>query len=108
MDWLPGDFDVFIRDVNVNFGSNAKFSFEINPGLNRKTNSRNDAPRIARFEIVDVNAIAVGFFANGMAGAMRELLAKTCACNYAARYVIDFGTADRFTSADILAHEIDR
>jgi hypothetical protein len=21
LDWLPGDFDVFIRNVNVNFGS---------------------------------------------------------------------------------------
>ncbi len=33
LDWLPGDFDVFIRNVNVNFGSNAKLSFEIDSGL---------------------------------------------------------------------------
>src|SRR6266480_3816277 len=90
LDWLPGDFDVFIRNVNVNFGSHAKLSFEINSWLNRKANSRNDAPRIARLEIVDVNAVAVSFFANGMSGAMCELLSETCACNYAARRVIDF------------------
>src|SRR5438552_3693079 len=33
LDWLPGDLDVFIRNVNVNFGSNAKLSFEINSRL---------------------------------------------------------------------------
>ena len=43
-----------------------------------------------------------------MTGAMRELFAETCACNYVARHIIDFGAADRFTSANILAHEIDR
>ena len=108
LNWLPGDFDVFIRNVNVDFGSNAKLSFEINPGLNRKTNSRNDAPRIAGFEIVDVDAVAVSFFANRMAGAMRELFPETCACNYAALHIIDFRAANRFVSPNILAHEIDR
>ena len=33
LNWLPGDFDVFIRNVNVNFRSNTKLSFEINAGL---------------------------------------------------------------------------
>src|SRR4029077_9704392 len=108
LNWLSRDFDVFIGNVNVNFRANAKFSFEINPGLDGKTNSRNDSPRITRLEVVDVNAIAVGFLANRVTGAMRELFAKTCACNYATRDVVHFGASNRFTSTDILAHELDR
>ena len=108
MDWLPGDFDILIRNVNVNFGSNTKLSFEIDSGLDRKTNAGNDTPRIARLEIVDVDAIAMSFFANGMAGPMGKLFPKTCACNYATRDIVHFGAADRFTGANILAHEIDR
>ena len=79
LDWLSRDFDVFIGNVNVNFRSNAKLSFEVDSRLNLKTNSGNDSPRITRLEIVDVHAVAVGFLANGMAGPMRELFAKTCA-----------------------------
>src|SRR6266498_4181459 len=96
LDWLPCDFDVFIRNVNVNFGSNTKLSFEIDSGLNRKTNAGNDAPRIARLEIVDVNAVAVCFFADGMAGPMCELFAKTCSCDYATRHIVHFRAANRF------------
>ena len=108
MDWLPGDFDVFIGNVNVDFRSNAKFSFEVNSRLNRKTNPGNDTPRIARLEIVDVDAITVGFFANRMAGPMRELFAETCARDYATLHIVHFGATNQFTSADILPHEIDR
>src|SRR5207244_10109714 len=93
---------------NVNFRSNAKLSFEVNSRLDRKTNSRNDTPRIARLEIVDVNAIAMRFLADGMTGAMRELFAKTCPCDYATRHVIDFRSANRFTRLNVLTHEINR
>src|SRR4029077_15054744 len=108
LDWLSSDFDVFIGNVNVNFRSNAKFSFEINPGLDGKTNSGNDSPRIARLEVIDVDAITVSLFADRMPRSMRELFAKTCARDYAARHIVHFGAANRFTSADILAHEINR
>src|SRR5215472_11092450 len=108
LDWLPGDFDVLFRNVNVDFRSNAKLSFEVNSGLDRKADSRNHPPRIACLEIVDVDAVAVSFFANRMTGAMRELFAETCACDYATGHIIDFGATNRFSSADILAHKIDR
>src|SRR5206468_4704692 len=91
LDGLSGDFDVFVRNVNVNFGSNAEFSFEVNAGLDGKTNSGNDRPRIARLEIVDVDAVTVGFFANRMAGAMCELFAETCTCDYTTRHIIYLG-----------------
>src|SRR5882724_943830 len=108
LDGLSGDFDVFVRNVDVDFRAYAELSFEVNSRLDRKTNSGNDTPRIARFEIVDVDAITVSFFTNRMAGPMSELFAETCACNYATRDVVHFGAANRFTCADILANEIDR
>src|SRR4029453_6762114 len=108
LDWLPGDFDVFVRDVDVDFRAHTELSFEVNSRLNRKTNSGNDTPRIARLEIVDVDAITVSFFANRMAGPMCELFAETSPRNYATRDVIHFGAANRFTCGDILAHEVDR
>jgi hypothetical protein len=43
-----------------------------------------------------------------MAGPMCELFAETCAGNYATRHVVDFGAANRFTTADIFTCEIDR
>src|ERR1700757_593083 len=94
LNWLSRDFDVFIGNVNVNFRSNAKFSFEINPGLDGKTNSGNDSPRVTRLEVIDVDAIAVRFFADRMARPMCELFAKTCARDYAARHIVHFGAAD--------------
>ena len=105
---MSGDFDILVRNVNINFGSNTKLAFEIDSGLDRKTNAGNDTPRITRLEIVDVDTIAVSFFANGMAGTMRKLFPKTCAGNYATRDIVHFGAADRFTGANILAHEINR
>ena len=108
MDWLTGDFDVFVRNIDVDLRSNAELSFEVNSWLNRKTNSGNDSPRIARLEVVDVDAITVSFFANRMAGPMCELFAETRACNYATRDVVHFGATNRFTCADIFAYEIDR
>src|SRR6266513_2050740 len=106
LDGLSGDFDVFVRNVDVDLRSNAELSFEVNSRLDRKTNAGNDTPRIARLEIVDVDAIAVSFFANGMAGAMRELFPETCACNYTSRHIIDFRSANRFTRPNVFAHEI--
>ena len=79
LDWLAGHFDVFVGNVNVDLRSDAELSFLVNSGLDRKTNSGSDAPGIARLEIVDINAIAVSFFADGMAGAMGELFAESCA-----------------------------
>ena len=108
LNWLTGDFDVFVRNVNVDFRAHAKFSFEIDPRLDGKTNSGNNAARIARFEVVDVDAITVGFLANRMASPMCKLFAKTRSCNYATRHIVDLGAANRFASANILAHEIDR
>jgi hypothetical protein len=77
LDWLAGHFDVSVGNVNVNFGADTKLCFLVNSGLDRKTNPGSDAPRVARLEIVDVDAVAVGFFANGMAGAMGELGRRT-------------------------------
>src|SRR6266513_4379372 len=108
LDGLTGDFDVFVRNVDVDLRSHAELSFEVNSRLDRKTNSGNDTPRIARLEIVDVDAITMGFFANRMAGPMCELFAETRACNYATRDIVHFGAANRFTCADIFAHEINR
>src|SRR2546430_1393543 len=42
-----------------------------------------------------------------MTSAMGELFSEPCACNYATRHVVDFCTANWFTSANIFAHEID-
>ena len=63
--------------------------------------------RESRFEIVDVDAIAVGFFANGMAGAMGELVAEPGARDYAARDIVHFSAANRFTGANVFADKID-
>src|SRR5690349_11495521 len=85
LDWLAGDFDVFAGNVNVDFRSDAELPLLVNSGLDRKTDAGSDVSRIACLKIVDVDAVAVGFFANGMARAMGELFAVSCVRDHAAR-----------------------
>jgi len=108
LDWLAGDFDVLVGNVNVDLRSDAELSFLVNSGLDRKTNSGSDASGIARLEIIDVDAVAMGLFANGMAGAMGELFAEPGARNYTARYIVHVSATNRFSVANIFADKFDR
>src|SRR5437763_519505 len=87
LDRLAGDFDGFVADVNVDFGTDPEFAFEINPRLDREENAGGDVTRVARFEVVDVHAVAVAFFADRMAGTMGELIAVPGALDHATRHV---------------------
>src|SRR2546423_11099141 len=94
LDGLAGDFNVFVTDVNVDLGADAEFAFEVNAGLDRKQDAGGDETRIARFEVVDVHAVAVAFFADRAAGAVSGLLAVTGALDHTARDILGFCAVD--------------
>src|SRR5438309_1621507 len=64
LDRLPRDLDIFVADVNVDFRAHAKFAGKINAGLDRETNAGCDAAGIARFKVIDVDAVPVHLFAD--------------------------------------------
>ena len=71
-----------LPDVDINFGADAEFSFQVDTRLNREAGARDDAARVACFQIVYVRAVAVNLFAYGMARAVYELLRVACATNH--------------------------
>src|SRR5205085_2059842 len=108
LDRLAGDFDVFLADVNVDLGTDTEFAFKIDTRLDRKQNAGGDEARVARLEIIDVHAVAMAFFADGMAGAMGELLAVTGLLDHAAGDIVHLGAADPFPFPNIPPHELRR
>src|ERR1700732_4660087 len=91
LDWLAGDFDVFAPYVNIDLGADAELAGQINAGFDRETNAGCDAARVARLEVVDVDAVTVDFFADGMAGAMCEIFPITRSRDHSPRDIIHIG-----------------
>ena len=91
-----GDDRVVLADVDVDLGSDAEFSFEVNSRFDRKCRSRDQTTRIACFEIVDVGSIAMTFFADRVTGAMEKLIGVTRFADNGTRDIIDIGPTDRF------------
>src|ERR671928_1673311 len=108
LDGLARDFDVFVGDVDVDLGADAEAAFEVDAGLDGEAGAWDDAARVARLEVVDVGAVAVPLFADGVAGAVRELLAVAGALNHPARHVVNFRAAYHAPLAERLAHEVGR
>ena len=65
-----GDDRVVRGNVNIDLRSDPELSFQINSRLDRKRGSGYQATRIACFEIVDVGAVAMSFFADRVTGPM--------------------------------------
>src|ERR1044071_6778281 len=105
LDGLARHFDVAVRDVDVDFGADAEAAFEVDAGLDGEACARDDAARIPRLEVVDVGAVAVAFFADGVAGAVRELLGVARAADDFARNVVHLRGADDLSVAHGRADE---
>src|SRR6185312_3717392 len=68
---------------HVHFTANAKFR-QIDSGLNGKTGVRKNQSLIVSFKIIEICAAAMDFCTDVMAGAMREVFAKTCGTDHVA------------------------
>src|SRR5450755_1626656 len=65
---LTGHFDILFCDVDIDLGTDTEFTLEVNAGLDGEGNAGDEAARIAGFEVIDIDAVAVHFFANGVPG----------------------------------------
>src|SRR5215204_2893701 len=93
LDGLARDLDLLVGDVDVDLGADAEAAFEVDAGLDGEAGAGDDAARVARLEVVDVGAVAVPLFADGVARAVRELFAVAGALDTAAGHVVHFGGA---------------
>src|SRR5688572_5753636 len=94
-------------DEHVHFAADSKVG-KINAWLDRKARARQDAAVVARLEIVDVRAVAVGFLADAMPGAMQEIRAIPSRFNHLPRRVVHLPAAKVFVRANRAFHPIDR
>src|SRR5213079_1324127 len=88
--WLPAG-DVNLPggvDVHVHLAAHAELR-QVNAGFDTEAGSADDAPVVARFEAVDVRAVAVHLLADVVPGAVREVLAVARVLDHGARRVVD-------------------
>src|SRR5262245_14634983 len=98
---LPG-----LVDVDVHFTPHAKLR-QVDPRLDGEAGPGHDATVVARFEAVDVGAVAVHFLADVVAGTVREFVAVTGLVDHRSRGVIDFGARERSFRGERLADAVD-
>src|SRR5688500_4407955 len=94
LDGAARHLDVTLPDVDVDLGADAELAFEVDAGLDGEGGARRDAARIPRLEVVDVRAVAVHLLADGVARAVRELLAEARALDDAPGDVVHLRAAD--------------
>ena len=86
-----GDDGVVFGHVNVDFGAYAELAFEVNAGLDRKGCAGDQCARVPRFEVVDIGAVSEALFADGVAGAVEELVGVTGLPDHPSGNIVDFG-----------------
>ena len=91
---LTCNLDIFLSDVDIDFGTHAEFAFQVNAGLDREGDAWDKAARVARFEVIDVDTVAVHFFTDRVSGPVGELFAVAGALDDAARDVVDLRSAN--------------
>src|SRR5512139_2877468 len=64
-----------VREEHVDLGAHAEpLVGQVDAGLDREAEPRDERPRVVRLEVVEVRAVAVDAGLDGMAGAVDELL----------------------------------
>ena len=77
-------------DVDIDFGTDGHGAFDIDAGLDRETNPRDQLPFIPRLKIVEIHAIAMDFGPDGMTGAVDKELPVPGVSHNLATGIIDF------------------
>src|SRR5437764_1329212 len=67
LDRLSRHFRRAVADVHVHFGADAEVAFKIDARLDGEAGARDQAARVTGLKVVYVRAVAVDFFADGMA-----------------------------------------
>src|SRR4051812_26418548 len=89
-----GDDRVLFRHIDVDLRANTEFTFQINARLNGECRPWDQRTGIARFEVINICAVAVAFLADRMAGAMEELIGVAGFSYYASGDIVHFRSAD--------------
>ena len=92
--------------VHVDFVAYAEIR-QVDAGFDGEAGEGADAPHVVVLEIVHVGAVAVHFHADGMAGAMGEILAEPGLLDDAASGIVHLVPAQRLAGRDGLLHERD-
>ena len=82
-------------EIDVYFAAHSKLALQVHAGLDRKTRTPHQAAIVLSFKIVDICTIAMIFFMNGMAGAMKKPFAVARLGNGLPRRIIHLPTGER-------------
>src|SRR5260221_13975845 len=72
--YSSGDARLALANVNVDFAANPKLA-QVNSRLNRSARARDQAARIARFQPIHVDTVAMHALADAVSSAMKKIFA---------------------------------
>src|SRR4051812_40809197 len=97
------------RDIHVDLGAPPDASWDVNPGLDRESDARDDHPLLSRLEIVELwpGAVEIARI-DRMAGPMSEIFSVSARFDHTTCHVVDLRAPQRLAVSNARRHELDR
>src|SRR5579863_136950 len=103
---LAGNSRLVCAHINVDLRANTKFG-QIDAGLDGETGSRNDPALVVRLKVIHISAGAVDLLADGVAGAMNEVITEAAILNIGSGGIIHFKTVQGLATLDSTLDTLD-
>src|SRR5688572_959177 len=102
------DDELTLTNVRVDLGTHADLAGNVDAGLDRERDARNEQPLLARLEVVNVRTGAVEVArVNGVSGAVREPIPESCRGDDVARGIVCLAAAHGDPAGDALPEQRD-